>query len=216
MSFVQKERESTLGATSYMLSPLDRDYGEWFGMTSFAFGSFPIAILVYDNMREPQGFFKVTWLSYGITWLFYPSFALLGYFSFGEGVSQVIYFDFTAASVWRHLSLVSIVVILAFSYVLQMMPVFAFAQTHCQRPGSPFRALHYSVVRFAITALGVLIAWLMPDVISIIDTFGAVTGVISGMIFPAVLFLKVNTRKGFLMLAWPVLLIAFGVVGTVR
>merc|ERR1719433_986273 len=204
MSFVQKERESTLGATSYMLSPLDRDYGEWFGMTSFAFGSFPIAILVYDNMREPQGFFKVTWLSYGITWLFYTSFALLGYFSFGEGVSQVIYFDFPAASHWRHVSLVSIVVILAF------------AQMHCQRPTSPFRVLHYSVIRFALVALGVFIAWLMPNVISIIDTFGAVTGVISGMIFPAVLFLKVNTRKGFLMLAWPVLLIAFGVVGTVR
>jgi hypothetical protein len=95
-SFVQKDSEGTLGATTYMLSPRDRDYGEWFGMTSFAFGAFPVAILVYDDMREPKGFFKITWLSYGITWLFYTAFALLGYFSFGEGVSQVIYFDFPA------------------------------------------------------------------------------------------------------------------------
>lgn len=216
MSFGQRDSEGTLGATAYMFSPRARDYGEWFGMTCFAFGAFPVAILVYDDMREPKGFFKVTWLSYGITWLFYTAFSLLGYFAFGEKVNQVIYFDFSAASIWRHASLVSIVVILAFSYVLQMMPVFTFAQTFCQRPESPFRALHYSVIRFAINALGVIIAWLMPSVVSIIDTFGAITGVLSGMILPAMLFMKVSSREDWLMHVLCMLLIAFGAVGTVR
>jgi len=215
-SLVQKSSEGTAGVTTYMFLPPDRDWGEWFGVTSFAFGAFPIAMFVYDDMREPGAFFKVTWLSFGITWCIYTAFAMLGYFCFGEKVNQVIYTDFDAASIWRHVSLVTIVVILAFSFVLQMLPVFEFVQVLCQRPESPFRALHFVVMRFAITALGVLIAWLMPSVVSIINTFGAITGVTTSMIFPAVLFMKVSSHEDLTKRALSVLLIIFGVVGTVR
>lgn len=217
VSVVEKINEGSAGASAYMVAPKsETSYGTWFGCTTFAFGGLPIAVLVYDDMREPQSFMKASWLAYTLTWLIYTSFALLGYFSYGKDVEQVVYMNFGKDSFWRHASLVSIVTILAFTFVLQQMPTFSFVQALCQRPGSPFQGLHYSVVRFVIVASCVFVAWLMPSAVAVIDTFGAITSVASGMIYPAVLFWKVSRPDEYFMRTLCVLLVALGTFGTVR
>jgi amino acid permease len=217
VGLVEKTSEGTAGASAYFVAPRsETSYGTWFGCTAFAFGGLPIAILVYDDMREPQRFIRATWVGYTLTWLMYTAFAMLGYFSYGKDVEQVIYMNFGQDSFWRHASLVSIVTILAFTFVLQQMPTFAFAHSLCQRAGWPFQGLHYSVVRFVIVWSCVIVAWLMPSAVAVIDTFGAITTILSGMIYPAVLFWKVSRPDEYFMRMLCVLLVALGVFGTGR
>jgi amino acid permease len=204
--------DGTLAASAYAFAPRAQiNYGAWFGVSAFAFGGLPIAVLVYDDMREPRSFFKVNLTAFSLTWLIYASFAVLGYICFGGDVRHVVYFNFERGSTWRIASMWCMIVILAFTFVLQLMPVFAFCQgLLCCRD------LHWAAVRVQVVAFAIIVAWLMPSILSIIGTFGAVTSVLAGMIFPAMTFLMVSHSGEFAMRGVAVLVLAAGVLGTWR
>merc|ERR1712107_227823 len=148
----------------------------WFGITSFAFGAFNIAIVVYDDMEEPWHFFKVTAWSYFLCWIFYSAVALLGYMHYGSETKEVIYFNFPEGSISREISLVSICVVLMLTYVLQMMPIYNCVQLLSND------VLHYSVIRGTLVALTTYVSYVLPSISICLEIVGALSAAITSFI----------------------------------
>mmetsp|Transcript_35877 Transcript_35877/g.65832 ORF Transcript_35877/g.65832 Transcript_35877/m.65832 type:complete len:427 (+) Transcript_35877:116-1396(+) len=179
-------------------------YGAWFGVCAFAFGGFPIANVIRNDMQHKEDFPRVMMVSFAVCWIVYAAFATLGYVLYGEAVQEIIYMNFPEGSVASTASLVSVSVILSFSFVLQMTPIYMF-----MRPF--FSSLHYAIINGMIVFLATGTAYLIPDVIFIISTMGAVGGEVCGFVLPALVYLKLSSHHevGLRCLAICVLLMGF-------
>lgn len=188
----------------------DRNLGAWFGITTFAFGQFSLAVVIYDDMRDKDSFFRVTSWSVGLCWAFYTSFALAGYYCFGDSTEEIIYMNFVPGSASRDGALISVCVVLMLSYGLQMYPVYTCAQRLVDG------TLHYTVTRACLIAFTIIVAYLVPNVVTMIETVGAVAGCLVGFILPPLAYFVLSPKLEPWESVMGVLLISLGSAGSLK
>uniref|UniRef100_A0A7S1M3I3 Amino acid transporter transmembrane domain-containing protein n=1 Tax=Alexandrium catenella TaxID=2925 RepID=A0A7S1M3I3_ALECA len=202
--------DGTLGDSTKALRASGRDYGTWFGISAFAFGGFAIAVVVYDDMKEPRHFYRVVSMTYLAVWLFYTAFALLGYFCYGEHTDEVIYFNFPDNSALKQICVASVCVVLLLTYVVQMMPVYSWAESFSKD------IMHYAVVRGIIVLLTLVIALFVRNLVLTITIGGAVASAVSSFVLPPVAYLIVQPRAHWTEWVLAVGLVVLGVGGAVH
>jgi len=217
LEFVHKVNTGTLPPSAVMTKTLDDSAGQWFGISCFAFSSFPIAIVIYDEMINPRAFYNVIMLVFVICWSVYSAFALLGYYCYGDDTNILIYFNFEAGSTFRNGSAGAVACMLCFSFVLQAMPVFsctARALEHSSLAATlGVKGAPGPVIRWSVLAATTVVAYLVPNVKVIMTTVGAISGVTGGFIFPAFTYLVLSSRDEWMERARCILVVVVGVVG---
>jgi len=185
-------------------------YGKFFGLTSFAFGAFVISILVADEIDDEKRFIHVCSFSFIACWFFYSIFAMLGYFGYGSETSSMIYKSFPKNSVQYSGSAISLCIILALTFVLQMLPVYNWAEKIVA-----LWKIHYTIARACVIFLTIVVVYLMPSAEFVISYVGGVAAVITGFILPPLVYLRVGTdiKIHEVVQAWGVVI--FGLVGAV-
>lgn len=187
------------------------NYGCWFGLTSFSFAGLPIAMLIHDDMEDREQFQSVMTGSYAITWVLYSSVAMLGYLCYGTSSEGVIYLSFKEYVFYQG-SVLAVAVILIFSFVLQMMPLFDCAQKACARFPALAEIPRWALV-IAVVGSTIFVAYCIPDCISVLDNVGSFAGVLVNFIFPALVYAWLTDPDETAARALCVLLVVFGTVG---
>jgi len=164
--------------------------GMWFGVAQFAFGGLPIAVIIHDEMQEPQNFYKVIGCAFAITWVAYTLFAIIGYMNYGEDTAEVIYFNFESTNM-KNASIAAMCACLTFSYALQMYPVYSAAQSWCSRQPS-LAWLHYAAVRTVFVLLTIIAAHTFPNIVFVLDVIGGVAGAIISFVLPSLVYLRLK------------------------
>lgn len=208
-----KAWDGHLPADIEMVKP-DMQFGAWFGVSCFAFCGFPIAMAIYDEMAAPRNFYKVMSCSFGLVWAAYATFAVLGYACYGAKADYLVYMNFPEGSAFREGSSVSLALVLTFSYAVQMMPVFNCAAAQCHRV-KLFEGCSLAYVRLPLVCLTVFVSCVMPNMRVLLNTLGAICGVLIGFIIPAATYWKVSSSSEWKERFVCFLLIALGVAGTV-
>lgn len=203
----QQLSQGILGQSSRAVIASGDGFGTWFGTVSFAFGGFNIAVLVYDDMENPEDFIKVTNITFAVCGVFYATFAISGYLCFGDDVETMLYKNFQDGSIFERGSEWSIAVILLFSYILNMVPVHNLVETLLAELSCTAR-LHYTFLRATVVACTVVVAFALPDVLDVIDVTGAVFGAALSFVLPAMVYLRVAKYPA----AWEFMLCA-GLIG---
>jgi len=193
-------------------------YGQWFGVACFSFSAFPGAMVVYEDMRNPRSFHLVIGGVFFTAWLVYSTFAFAGYLCFGDQTDVLLYFNFERGTAYRNFSALALACILTFSFIIQAIPVFNCATKLWDAtglagklgaeglPSLPF-------IRWAVLALTVVVAYLVPSIKVLMGTLGALSGVIAGFIFPALTYLRLSTRDEWLPRCRCFLVLVIGVMG---
>mmetsp|Transcript_2292 Transcript_2292/g.5125 ORF Transcript_2292/g.5125 Transcript_2292/m.5125 type:complete len:332 (-) Transcript_2292:140-1135(-) len=210
---VQAAREAhdgTLGDDATAFRSSGSDFGTWFGISAFAFGGFAIGIIVYDDMKEPRHFYKVVSIAYSICWLFYTLFALCGYLCYGESTSEVIYFNFAEASVLRNTCMIAICIVLLLTYVVQMMPLYAWMESFSEG------VLHYAIARGLIVVITLVIASFAKNLVVTMTVGGALSSSISAFILPPIAYLMVQPQADWKQYIAGISLVVLGILGAVK
>mmetsp|Transcript_7852 Transcript_7852/g.18320 ORF Transcript_7852/g.18320 Transcript_7852/m.18320 type:complete len:430 (-) Transcript_7852:211-1500(-) len=181
-------------------------YGVWFGVCAFAFGGFPIANVIRNDMQHKEDFPHVMMVTFLVCWVLYAVFSTLGYVFYGDSVQEIIYMSFPEGSVASLASLISVTIILSFSFVLQMTPIYMFV-----RPFLP--SVHYAIINAIIVSLATATAFFIPDIIFIISTMGAVGGELCGFVLPALVYLKLSSHHEVWLRCLAVGVLIMGFVG---
>jgi len=203
----KKLADGTFAETVVMIEKKKPDYSMWFGVVAFAFGGFPIALAVYEDMQKPRHFFRVCGWSYALCAAFYMCFALLGYTCYGTATNEILYFNFTQGSFFFYGSLISISLVLLFTYVLQMVPVWNFLQT-CVND-----SVHYLLMRAATVIFTILVAYLVPSTAILVEVTGAFAAAIASLCLPPLVYLSMEPRPAWSEYPMAVSLVAFGCLG---
>eukprot|EP00443_Scrippsiella_acuminata_P038938 CAMPEP_0115274908 /NCGR_PEP_ID=MMETSP0270-20121206/55919_1 /TAXON_ID=71861 /ORGANISM="Scrippsiella trochoidea, Strain CCMP3099" /LENGTH=355 /DNA_ID=CAMNT_0002691437 /DNA_START=140 /DNA_END=1204 /DNA_ORIENTATION=+ len=187
----EKVRDGTFASSAVMIQTSKPNYCMWFGIVAFAFGAFPIAITVYEDMQMPRHFFRVCSLSFGMCFVFYTSFAMLGYLCYGVDTEDIIYFNFNKGSFFYSGSLLSICTVLLFTYVLQMVPAWKFAQS-CVGETVP-----YMLVRTVSVAVTVVVAYLVPSTAVLVEVTGSFAAAVASLSLPPLVYLNMEPRPAW-------------------
>jgi proton-coupled amino acid transporter len=216
--YVLKANAGTLPNDARMVvPPTSQGYGEWFGISCFAFSAFPIAMNIHEDMRNPRSFDRVVIFSMVAVWVVYSAFGVIGYLCYGSDTNVLIYFNFPEGSIWRNGSAGALGCILCFSFIVQAMPIFICTAkawetsqvgTKIGLPGAPLVA-----VRWTVLALTVATAYMVPDLQVLMDTVGAISGVLTGFILPAATCMRLSSRHDYVENLVCVLIIIVGVMG---
>jgi len=173
--------------------------GEWFAMTCFAFGGFPIISVMYDEMRDRSAIYKVTSLAYSICWMVYASFGVAGYLCYGGDTRLLVYFNLEEGSIWRDGSAVALAAILTCSYVVQAMPLY-----NCTKNAFETLNLHEKAIlkgvppicwRWVVVIGSMVFAYMLPSMRFVLDTMGAISGVVSSCVFPCAVYLALSSKR---------------------
>mmetsp|Transcript_28746 Transcript_28746/g.66766 ORF Transcript_28746/g.66766 Transcript_28746/m.66766 type:complete len:406 (-) Transcript_28746:124-1341(-) len=184
------------------------DFGALYAAVAFALGAFPLSNVIHDEMQHKAHFTSVMSSSFAVTTLIYLIFALVGYVGWGDAANEIIYLNFPQGSATRVGCIVSMTLILSFSFVLQMTPVFLFMQARMPE-------LHFGVVNSLVVVAAALSSYLLPSVMLVIGTFSTVSGQIVGMIMPALVFLWLSSSYEMWHRFLSVVVLGLGVVGGV-
>jgi len=194
----EKVHSGTLPESTVMMKPLEDSAGQWFGVSCFAFGGFPIAAVIYEELINPRSFHTVVSGVFFTVWVAYSAFALLGYFCYGAETQTLVYFNFAEGSIFRKGSAGALACILAFSFVVQAMPVFNCTARLWEQSGVSdklgIKGAPMLTIRWSVLALTVVVAYLIPSVKVMMNTVGVVSGVLSGFVFPAFTYLVLSIR----------------------
>lgn len=220
IELINKMQSGTLPQSAVLIKPLDSSAGAWFGNSCFAFSTFPIAMMIYDKMNDRAAFYNVIKSVFSIVWFVYSAFALLGYYCYGDATNTLIYFNFPSESIFRSGSAAVLACTLCFSYLIQAMPVFDYTAQAWGHSGLAEQfgvkgGLPMPVLRWTVLALTIVVAHLVPSVKVMMNTLGAVSGVLSGFIFPAVTYLVLSDRDEWLSRCQCCLVVAIGVLGAI-
>lgn len=214
--FIEKVHSHTLPDT-VMVKPISASYGQWFGVSLFAYGALPLAVNVYEDMLEPAKFQTVICWVYSSCWVVYSMFAMLGYFCYGENVHALFYFNFTVGTTFRLGSSAALSCILAFSWLVQAMPIFYWAEGLLGLKGGSEKGMYIPLVRWTILVISITIAYAIPDVKVMMNTVGAATGVLQCYIIPALTYLillcRNPLREDYASIFCCCIVIAIGVAG---
>lgn len=218
----QKMHDGTLAKHSMVVAAGHSNYGEWFGISCFAFSGLPVAVLVHDEMRNPQQFRNVIIGSYVLIWCLYSVFAMLGFLCYGDDAKTLIYFNFKEDSVFRNGSSAALAGILGFSFVVQAMPVFNYTtEVWAQSSGIGSKLgfqglpqnLPMPIVRWTVVALSAAVAYSVPSIDALLNGCGGTSGVLVGFIFPACTYFKLSSPDEWLARCRCCAVVAVGVVG---
>lgn len=218
IELIHRMQLGTLPQSAVLIKPLDSNAGQWFGNSCFAFGAFPIAMMIYDKMNDREAFYNVIKSVFSIVWLVYSAFALLGYYCFGDATHTLVYFNFAPDSIFRSGSAAVLACILCFSFLIQAMPVFDYTAQAWEHSGLAEQfgmkgGLPLPVLRWTVLALTIVVAHLVPSVKVMMNTLGAVSGVVSGFIFPALTYLVLSDRDEWLSRCRCCIVVVIGVLG---
>lgn len=191
------------------------NYGQWFGVSCFAYGVFPIASLMYEEVKEPDQFTTVVASAVAQTWIIYAAFSVIGYLCFGEETDDLIYFNFETGSVFRNGMSLALACILFFSFMVQAMPIYlctsrvweysGFAK-NLEGPDLPW-------CRWCVLLATAVVSWFVPNISVMMNSLGVVTGVLYGFIFPTATYLWLSTREDVIERFQCVAVLVIGIVG---
>lgn len=200
--------------SSVMMKSRNANFGAWFGISQFAFGGFPIVMIVYEDMAEPQHVIKVTAWVFMLTWAMCSAFAVLGYLCYGEMTEDIVYLNFESA-LFRTGSNIAICTILVLSYVLQMFPCYTCMEHFCEAR-KPLDQLHYTIVRALVVGSTILVAYLVPSMAVVLDVLGGVAGALTSFVLPALVYMSVATHIRMMerMACW--VMVVLGCIGGVQ
>lgn len=217
VELIRKVQTGTLPAGVDMVKPLDSSAGQWFGVSCFAFSGFPIAMVIYEEMIDTRAFYNVVISVFFTCWFVYSAFAMLGYQCYGQNTHTLIYFNFPIDSVFREASAGALACILCFSFVVQAMPVFNCTARAWEQTGLAGKlgatGLPMPLIRWTVLALAIVVAHLIPSVKVMMNTVGAISGVISGFIFPALTYLVLSSRDEWFARCRCCVIVLIGVLG---
>jgi len=185
-------------ASAMMINHESPNIGKWFGMCSFAFGAFPISFVIYDDMRDRASFCKVITWTASVCWAIYASFGIIGYMCYGSDTEDLIFQNFSEGPI-RQASYISLAAILILSYVIQTMPLFNWASKSCsgwnklEHFATSFPVAFMALARWPIIWLAVLVAFLVPNIVAVISTVGAMCVLLSGFVFPAIVYFQLSS-----------------------
>lgn len=215
----EKVRSGTLPESTAMMKPLEHSAGQWFGISCFAFSGFPICAVIYEELIDRRSFHAVVIGVFSTVWAAYSAFALLGYFCYGADTQTLVYFNFAEGSIFREGSAGALACILAFSFVVQAMPVFNCTARLWEQSGLAeklgIEGLPMLTIRWSVLALTIVVAYLIPSVKVMMNTVGVVSGVLSGFVFPAFTYLVLSSRDEYLARIRCFLVLVIGIVGAV-
>mmetsp|Transcript_7543 Transcript_7543/g.21614 ORF Transcript_7543/g.21614 Transcript_7543/m.21614 type:complete len:418 (-) Transcript_7543:36-1289(-) len=181
-----KIHQGTFNRTAKVVRHEHSGFAEWFGIVSFAFGALPVALSVYEEMNKPHDFIKVTTCTFFVCWAIYASFGVLGYLCYGDETREVVIFNFTQGSFLRYGSELTISAILLLTYVVQMMPVFSCLQVFVGT------AMHWMMVRTFTVVSTVVVAYFIPDTVTIISICGAFAAAVSCFVLPPIVYMRME------------------------
>jgi len=194
------------------------EYGQWFGVACFAYAGLPICMVMYEEMRNPEKFQKVIVSAYTVCWIVYSIFAVIGFLCYGADTQVLVYFNFEQGSAFRNASAAALACILSFSFVVQAMPIFnctarAWEWSGFDKKMGVTGLWTLAFVRWTVLALTVVVAYLIPSVKVLMNTFGAISGVVACFLFPAFTYLKLSSRDEWAARGRCILVVIIGVMG---
>lgn len=180
--------------------------GLWFGPALFAFEGMGTALSIYEAMEDadPRPYFSVVSASYSVSLVLYGAIGVFGYVAWGDGVPRVVVDAFPAynttdgmsPSFEGELTLVAhlaLAIILAFSFVLQMTPVFHVLEDVLHGTPSPrLPPILWPLTRVLIVGAVALTGTLLPDMETMVSLTGSVGLSAIGFVLPGLFFLKLQ------------------------
>ena len=180
--------------------------GLWFGPALFAFEGMGTALSIYEAMEDadPRPYFSVVSASYSVSLVLYGAIGVFGYVAWGDGVPRVVVDAFPAynttdgmsPSFEGELTLVAhlaLAIILAFSFVLQMTPVFHVLEDVLHGTPSPrLPPILWPLTRVLTVGAVALTGTLLPDMETMVSLTGSVGLSAIGFVLPGLFFLKLQ------------------------
>lgn len=204
----QRVADGRFGASVHAVSleASAHDIIGWFGIVAFAFGGLPVSLSIYEEMSKPEDFFKVTSIAFGICWAIYASVGALGYACYGNSTDTIIFFNFAPGSVFRVGSVTTVSVILILTYVIQMVPVYNFAQSVVGD------YVHWLAIRLVIVAFTMVVAHFIPSTVTLISITGAFASAMSCFVLPPLVYISMKPAPPWHEIATCICLIILGCV----
>ena len=170
------------------------------------------------ELSDPTPFYSVVSAAYGITAALYLSVGSFAYAAWGDGVERVILDSFPAGTL-SNAAEIALALVLAFSFTLQMTPVFNIVENLLHAPGAGrLPPAAWPATRSAIVALAALTGYAVPDMEVMVSLTGAVAFSAIGFVLPGLIYLKLQPEHGSRAArrfdrCVAVVLVVFGVVG---
>jgi len=189
------------------------NFGLFFGTCLFAQCALVLSMYVYDDMQleDPKEFIPVLVCSFGLGSVLYCFVGVFGYLAFGDEIRTVFYLSFPEGHPAVIIGEIALIVVLLFTYALQMYPVMAVleaAASHVQRSSgkgvgdderraAQGRLPRSSIiaVRLAAVLLTQVIAFAVPDFACITGYSGCFAMGLISFILPPVCHAKVNNYQ---------------------
>mmetsp|Transcript_73256 Transcript_73256/g.136907 ORF Transcript_73256/g.136907 Transcript_73256/m.136907 type:complete len:410 (+) Transcript_73256:67-1296(+) len=179
------------------------DYGPLCAVASFLFSSFVLTDCVHREMSNKDHFVYVTTAGYLAMLVGGLCFGFVGYACYGGEAEDLIYLNFPSSS--RLLCVLCVSAILSVSIILNEVPIFLFLQA--QLPNVP-----HAIVNISVVSCVVFIAYLLPDIMTILDTFQNVADIFVLWIMPAACFFKLSNRYERFEQFWTAASVLLGIV----
>ena len=180
----------------------------WSGMPAFlgpaifAFECAPTALNIYTSMGqiEPDAFLRVSWCAYATGFVLILTVAIVGYLGFGDNVRRVVLFSFPNTPVGLSAQWV-IDAVLFLSLNLQMMPIYQLSEDailpalRACRGGKGGDVQTFAarfLIRSTLVGCIVLLAYVLPDVETVVGVSGAIFMTMTIAILPPIFYLKIK------------------------
>mmetsp|Transcript_18122 Transcript_18122/g.42054 ORF Transcript_18122/g.42054 Transcript_18122/m.42054 type:complete len:402 (-) Transcript_18122:32-1237(-) len=159
------------------------DYGAFFAAANWIFSSLPVADRVFREMQNKSHFVYVSLGACASVLLIALAVGLVGYYGYGLGAEEFIHFSFTGSA--SRICVIAIAVVATTSWTLLQVPVFMLLQA--QLPDVP-----YAIINVSVVWSEVFLAYLFPDITTILETFGMTCSLLGCWIFPGLTFLYLS------------------------
>tara|TARA_B110001452_G_C15225654_1_gene424801 strand:+ start:47 stop:598 length:552 start_codon:yes stop_codon:yes gene_type:complete len=148
------------------------------------------------ELTDPAPFYSVVSAAYAITAVLYLFIGSFAYIAWGEGVDRVVLESFPEGAL-SNAAEIALGLVLAFSFSLQMTPVFHIFENLLHAPGTGWLPpAAWPATRSVIVALAALTGYAVPDMEVMVSLTGAVAFSAIGFVLPGLIYLKLQPEHG--------------------
>ena len=159
------------------------DWGFTYGAIGCSYGGLPVGLCLYADMKHKEDYNWVTGAVFTCSAVVAMTFGLIGYWAFGSEINPIVYLNFTPGSTTSYVCIISYNLILLFTYLLAMTPIFLLVRSWCS-------SVPYVIIRLTLILISMLFSKAMPSMIQIWLLVFLVCGQISELVIPALCYLR--------------------------